>query len=133
MDRRRNRPKNLKEPFVQFTYRMMNGTAYKQLSPASAKSLVFFLAKVKKHPSDPQRYREVFTISYGELKSAAHISDKTVAKVFRELVGLGFIDPVKKGGLRGHGKSLSEYRLSTRWARYGQPGFVQVDLDKFVA
>ena len=122
-----------RNPFVMFTYKMMNGRAYKALSPASAKCLPFFLAKVKLPVADDQRYREVFTLSYGELKAAAKLSDKTCSKIFQELVKIGFIDPVKKGGLRGNGKSCSEYKLSRRWEQYQQPGFREIDLRSFVA
>ena len=112
---------------------MINGRAYKALSPSAAKALPFFLAKVKLPVDADQRYREIFTLSYGELKAAAKLSDGTVSKVFRELVSTGFIDPVKKGGLRGNGKSCSEYKLSRRWKQYQQPGFREIDLRKFVA
>ena len=120
-------------PFIMFQFKMLNSLAYKSLSPSSAKALVFFLAKVKLPDSNDQRYREIFTLSYGELKAAASLSDKTCSKVFRELVKVGFIHPVEKGGLRGNGKSCSKYKLSRRWEQYQQPGFKEVDLKKFVA
>jgi len=112
---------------------MLNSEAYKSLPLAAAKALPLFLAKVKIHVADEQRYREIFTLSYGELKAAANISDRTCSKVYQELVKLGFIHPVKKGGLRGHGKSCSEYKLSRRWEQYGQPGFREVDLKTFIS
>jgi len=127
------KPKINRNPFIQFTYKMMNGRAYKSLSPAAAKALPFFLAKVKIPVADDQRYRETFILSYGELKTAANISDRTCSKVFQELVRVGFIDPVEKGGLRGNGKSCSKYKLSRRWEQYQQPGFKEVDLKTFIS
>ena len=111
----------------------MNSAAYKALSPSAAKALPFFLAKVKIPVADEQRYRETFILSYGELKASAKISDKTCSKVFQELVGIGLIHPVEKGGLRGHGKGCSKYKLSKRWEQYGQPGFHEISLKEFVA
>ena len=125
------KPKPNRNPFIQFTYTMMNSRAYRTLSPSACKALPLFLAKVKLPVASEQRYRETFSLSYGELKSATGLSDKTCANVYRELVRFGFIHPVSKGGLRSHGKSVSKYKLSLRWKEYGQPGFKEIDLRKF--
>ena len=122
-----------KTPFIMLPYKMINSRAYKSLSPVAAKALPFFLAKVKLHVADDQRYREIFTLSYGGLKAAANISDRTCSKVFQELVRVGFIDPVEKGGLRGNGKSCSKYKLSRRWEQYQQPGFKEINLKTFIS
>ena len=113
------------------TYKMLNSEAYKLLPASACKALPFFLAKVKLPVDRPWRYQEVFTLSYGELKAAAKISDKTCSSVFKALVEFGFIDPVSKGGLRGHSKSFSKYKLSKRWEKYGTANFQEIDLRTF--
>jgi len=125
------KPRGNKNPFIQFTYKMLNSRAYQELSPSACKALPHFLAEIKRPVVDEQRYREPFSLSYGKLKAATGLSDKTCANVFRELVRLGFIHPVSKGGLRSHGKSVSKYKLSRRWEQYGQPGFEEIDLKEF--
>jgi len=117
------RPKKI-EPFIMFTYKMLNSQSYKELPPSACKALPFFLAKVKHPQSSVQYCREIFSLSYGELKKTTGLSDKTCAKVFRDLVRHGFIDLVEKGGLRGHGKEVSKYKMSLRWKKYGQPNLM---------
>lgn len=128
---RGRKPKINRNPFIQFTFKMINSRAYKELPASSSKGLPFFLAKVKRPINDPQRYLEIFSLSYEELKRATKFSDATCSKVFRDLVRFGFIDPVSKGGLRGHGKSFSQYKLSTRWEQYGHADFREIDLKRF--
>lgn len=131
MGSKEKRTKRNSTPFVMLTYKMLNSRAYQKLPASAAKALPLFLAKVKEHVNNDQRYREIFSLSYGELKKAAGLSDRTCAKVFRELVKFGFISPVTKGGLRGHGKTVSKYKLSLRWEEYGHPDFREVDLRRF--
>lgn len=45
----------------------------------------------------------------------------------RELIRLGFIDLVKRGGFY---KQPHIYGLSKRWKKYGTKGFIKVDMDK---
>ena len=58
-------------------------------------------------------------------------SKGTFSRVIRTLVGHGFIDPIDKGGLRGHGKSCSRFRISKRWEDYGTKEFVSVRWEEF--
>lgn len=115
------------------TYQWMNSPAFRALPPRGHKALPHFQAKVKLAINNPQRYMEQFTLSYGELKQATGMTDQTCSKTFQDLVKFGLIDPVEKGGLRGHGKTCSKYKLSRRWERFGQTNFQDVDLKTFVA
>ena len=127
----RTETKPNRNPYIPFTFKMLNSEAYKSLPPSACKALLFFLAKVKLPETNPWRYWKSFTLSYGELKASAKISDKTCSKVFQSLVEFGFIDPVSKGGLRGGCKVFSTYKLSKRWEKYGKLDFQEIDLKTF--
>jgi hypothetical protein len=44
----------------------------------------------------------------------------------------GFIDPVKKGGLRGTGLTSSSFKLSRRWESYGTSAFKEIRWESFL-
>lgn len=47
----------------------------------------------------------------------------------RELIKLGFIDLVRRGGFY---KQPHIYGLSNRWKKYGTKGFIEVDMNKIL-
>jgi hypothetical protein len=118
----RRRRGNRLPPFVPLVWGMLNSPAYRALPYAAAKALPFFLGKFKGGFHDPGKYQEEFRFSYGEGQRYG-FSSATFSKVIQDLVRLGFIDPVDRGGLKSDGKGFSLFRLSQRWEGYGTPSF----------
>lgn len=118
-------------PFVQLPWKILNGEAYKNLPASPAKALPYFLGKVKRNGSDPQRYIDEFTFSYREAKRLG-FAFATFSKAIQRLVRFGFVDPVDKGGLRGDSKSCNVFKLSERWEGYGTPGFELLEWRCFI-
>lgn len=116
--------------FVTITWDMLNSKAYKQLSYSASKALPYFMGKPKKHMKDPDYYSVEITFSYSEGKRYG-FSSATFSKVIQDLVKLGFIDPVEKGGLRGSCKSTSKFRISDRWKKFDKGEFKNIDWKQF--
>jgi len=113
-------------PFVALPYDLINSAAYRELPSSAAKALPYFFAKVKIPYRDPQRYGLEFSLSYSEGKKYG-FATATFARVIRDLVRLGFVDPVDKGGLRSDGNSYNIFLLSRRWENFGKPDFKEID------
>lgn len=113
-------------PFVALTWKMLNSPAYKELNHSSAKALPYFLGKIKGTYNDPQRYLIEFIFSYSEGKRYG-FSPATFSKSIKELMSMGFIDPVDKGGLRSDGRSYNIFKLSKRWENFGRKDFQSID------
>jgi len=130
MGRDLTRPKG--PPFVQMHWMLLNSKAYKALPPTAGKMLPYFLGKVKLPDNfrDPAYYRTTFTFTYTEGQTYG-CSRKTFYEVLRALMRYGFIDPVKKGGLRGYSRTSSVFKLSDRWKHYGTAAFVEVAWEAF--
>jgi hypothetical protein len=92
--------------FVAVFWIMLNGKAYKKLPASASKMLPYFLGKVHDkdffHPDSPGRYDFTFPFTYSEAKRLG-FGRSTFYKVLRDLTRFGFIDVVKKGGLRSGG------------------------------
>lgn len=108
--------------FVALTWDILNSKAYKSLTPSAAKILPYFLGKPKIHPKEPTFYSKEFDLTYSEANNYG-FSSSTYARCIEELTQKGFIDPVRKGGLRGEGKSSNKYKMSNRWIDYGRALF----------
>ncbi len=111
---------------------MLNSPAYKELPPTACKILPFFLGKVKLPLASKDYYQINFTLPYAEGLSYG-CARKTFSEVIKALMRFGFIDPVKKGGLRGFGLTTSVFRLSTRWEAYKTFAFQEVQWETFGA
>jgi hypothetical protein len=123
----KTRKGNKLPPFVALPWDMLNSKAYRDLPHAAAKALPFFLGKVKCGGyNDPTRYETVFTFPYSEAERLG-FARATFARVIRDLVGTGFIDPVDKGGMKSEGLTKSHFRLSHRWTDYGEERFQALD------
>lgn len=109
---------------------MLNSEGYIALKPSSAKALPYFMAKNKVPPGDAARLTFEFSLSYAEGNKYG-FSSSTFSKIIQDVIEKGFIDPVDKGGLRGHGKSCSVFRLSDRWKSFGTPVFQGVNWKSF--
>jgi len=111
---------------------MLNSQAYKVLIPSAAKALPFFLGKVKNIAyRDSRRYMTPFVFPYAEAGTLG-FARKTFYRVICNLVAVGFIDPVERGGLRGVHGSYSRFKLSRRWEQYGMWGFEKKDWTKVI-
>jgi hypothetical protein len=121
MARKTKSYKPIEGGFVAMTWKMLNSKAFKKLPKSSAKILPYFLGKVKdhRHPDDPARYTVQFSFTYSEAKQYG-FGKSTFFKMLGDLVRFGFIDVIKKGGLRSQGgQADSLFRLSRRWEAYG--------------
>lgn len=131
MKKRRERKSGRLPPFVPLTWGLLKSQAYKNLPASAAKALPYFLGKVKRSYDDPERYSDTFHFPYGEGMRLG-FAFATFSKVIQDLVHLGFVDPVDKGGLRGDRKSYNVFRLSRRWEAYGSPNFEPLDWRCFI-
>ncbi len=123
--------KNRLPPFVPLLYKMLNHKAYIELSASAAKALPYFLCKIKNSDyRDRGRYLQPFELSYTEAKRYG-FHRKTFARVIRELVRKGFIDPFQRGGLKSGGFGYNKFTLSERWQDYGTPDFRKKEWDQF--
>lgn len=112
--------------FVMITYELIDSEAYKALPPSAGKLLPYCLRKVKEPYGSPKSYSTNFDFSYTEAAAKGFASD-TFSRSLHALIEKGFINLIKKGGLRGYQKSNSIYRLSDRWRKYDTPDFEQQD------
>ncbi len=127
----KSRAKNKLPPFVPLILEMLNSKVYWELPNAAAKLLPYFFAKVKTPYNDPSRYNTTFTFPFSEAQRYG-FARSTFSQVIRDLMRLGFIDPVKKGGLRGTGLASSVFNLSKRWESYGTPEFEEIRWESFM-
>lgn len=118
-------------PFVALTWDLLNCEAYISLPNAAAKALPYFLGKIKLNGSDPEKYKQKFSFSYSEGKRLG-FAPATFSRVICKLVAFGFIDPVKKGGLRSDAKTYNFFKLSKRWEKFKTPDFKTIDWKTFV-
>lgn len=132
MGRERLREKQVRlPPFSAMPNFLTESKAYIELPYAASKALVLFRNKPKQPFNAPDYYKVGFAFSYSE-GGKNGFSKSTFAKVIRDLVAFGFLDPISKGGLRGEGKSMSQFRLSNRYLDYGGPNFKLVSWGEFI-
>jgi len=106
-------------PYVMVTYDVMDSKAYRELPASASKMLPYFMRKVKVAFWEKEYYQEEFSFPYAEAESKG-CPRRTFAGVIKTLMKHGFIDPVKKGGLRSFvGLGTSMFKLSERWKAYG--------------
>ncbi len=73
-------------------------------------------------------FNSVFPYDEGEKLGFA---SATFSRVIKELIEIGFIDPVEKGGLHGDGKSYNYFKLSKKWEARGKPEFKPCNWEGF--
>jgi hypothetical protein len=117
-------------PFVATPWVILNSKAYIELKHSSARTLPYFLGKPKIAFNKPSYLSTEFTFSYSEAERYG-LAAATFKAVIDQLIENGFIDPIDKGGLRGHGKTCSLFRLSNRWENYGKPSFIKKSWNEF--
>ena len=129
--RKTKKDKNRLPPFVAIFYTLLDSKAYKELSHSTAHALPYFFRKVKLNQNHPEYYTTDFEFSYTEAEKAG-FSRATFNKIIKELVEVGFIDPLYKGGLRGDKKSCSRFTLSIRWKDYGTDKHEAISWSQFI-
>ena len=128
----RYRKKDRLPPFVPMTWKMLHSGAYKELPPSAAKALPYFIGQVQRIPyNDPDRYEITFTLPYGEAQKYG-FGKTTFYNCIRALMKFGFVDPVRKGGLRGFRNTMSKFKLSKRWETYGTEAFTEIKWESFL-
>lgn len=127
---KKNRKEFKNTPFVALTWELLNSKAYRQLPNSASKALPYFLGKAKIDFRDPGRYETTFPFTYSEAHRYG-LAKSTFSKILRDLMKLGFIDPVSKGGLRGTGLTSSIFKLSKRWEDYGTAAFKEINWECF--
>lgn len=127
---RKKTDNKLPYPFVALYWKTLHSKAYKVLPPSTAKLLPYFLGKVQINPKNPEYYSTTFSFTYSEAQTYG-CSRKTFYGVVTALVKYGFIDPVKRGGLRGMNMASSVFKLSDRWKQYGNASFVEMNWATF--
>jgi hypothetical protein len=130
MSRRRRAKSKSLPPFVPLTWELLNSKAYIELPHAAAKALPFFIGKPHCHLRDPRFYQDPYEFSYKEAGRLG-FAFSTYHNIISALVAYGFIDPVKKGGLRGDHKSFNLFKNSYRWMSYGAADFVEMSWATF--
>jgi len=127
---RKRTDNRLPYPFVAVPWTILHSKAYKALPPSSAKLFPYFLGKVQINPKNPEYYATTFSFTYSEAENYG-CRKKTFYEVLKALMRYGFIDPVKKGGLRGMNMTSSIFKLSDRWKQFGNASFVEINWSMF--
>lgn len=129
--KKRRKPGNRLPPFVPLLWSLLNSKAYRELPPSAAKALPYFMGKVKRRYNEPDRYEQLFPFPYSE-GDRYGFARATFSKIISNLVSVGFIDPIDKGGLRGDSKSCNVFKLSRRWEVYGTNQFHSLEWKCFI-
>jgi hypothetical protein len=127
---KRKKTGNKLPPFVPLLWDTLNHRAYKALPPHAAKLLPYFIGKVKINPRESAYHNETFSFTYREAQNYG-CSKRTFYNVVTALVKYGFIDPVRRGGLKGLNMTASIFKLSGRWKDYGNASFVEMNWATF--
>jgi len=131
MPKRRTKLKNRLPPFVPIVWDILNSKAYIELPPSASKMLPYFLGKVQRIPyNDVGRYETTFSLTYSEAARLG-FGRTTFSNIIKSLMLFGFIDPVKKGGLRSFGNTKNIFKLSKRWQQYGTAAFTAIKWECF--
>lgn len=127
----RSRTRKPKLPcFVAMPWVILNSTAYCALTHSARACLPYWRGKIKMPFDRAEYFEKEFVFSYCEAQRYG-FAKATFAKIIRELVAKGFIDPKDKGGLRGDGLSYNRFVLSKRWMKFNTPEFEEVSWSQF--
>lgn len=117
-------------PFVATPWEMLNSKAYCALTHSARACLPYWLGKPKARFDCPDYYEKEFIFPYPEALRYG-FARATFAKIIRELIEKGFVDPKDKGGLRGGGLSYNHFVLSRRWRKFDTPDFIELSWHHF--
>lgn len=117
-------------PFVAMPWEVLNSKVCWTLTHSSRACLPYWMGKPKARFDSPEYYEKEFIFPYPEAQRYG-FAKATFAKIIRELVEKGFVDPKDKGGLRGDGKGYNRFVLSRRWKKFNGPDFEGVSWAQF--
>lgn len=117
--------------FVAMPWEVLNSHAYFSLTFSAKAVLPFFLGKPKRFFNEKEYLTCEFSFSYQEAEKLG-FSKATHSRNIQNLIEVGFIDPISKGGLRGTTKASSIFKLSLRYKEYGASGFKKVSWKSFI-
>jgi hypothetical protein len=130
MPRSRKQKHHIPGRYVAMTYHLLESPAYRALKYPSAK----LLPLIYKEAADQLKtiygtavfWSGDFTFTYSH--AGAHgIAKATFSDVLSDLVGLGFLDCVRRGTMK---KQTTVWRLSQRYQKFGTSAFVKVRWDR---
>lgn len=106
-------------PFFPVLNAEIDSAAFRDLSGSSVKVYIYFKRlnnqlKYKTGDSSP-----IFAYPYSRAKKAG-VSESTFRRAIHDLWEKGFLTIISIGGLRGAGRSNSQYRMAEYWKTYGQ-------------
>ena len=110
---------------------LFKSLAYKKLPKAAGKALLIFRAKPMVPYSAVEYHHVDFPFSNAEGVKYG-FAKGTFSRIICDLVAYGFIDPSYKGGLRGDRKTTNRFKISSRWEKYGQPGFEEISWKQYI-
>jgi len=117
-------------PFVASPWEILNSEVLCCMSHSSRACLPYWLGKPKARFDSPEYYDTEFIFPYPEAQRYG-FARATFAKIIRELIEKGFVDPKGKGGLRGDRLSYNRFTLSKRWKKYNTSEFQEVSWAMF--
>lgn len=107
--------------FVPLSFDEQDSIAYVSLGGNAAKLYGYLKRAARTAASNGGGVRErdiVFDYTYAEAKRRS-FSESTFIRAIKELWARGFIEVVQIGGLRGMGRTNSQYKLAAYWKTYG--------------
>jgi len=107
--------------FVPLTFEELDSVAYISLAGNSAKVYCYLkrAARTAAYKNSTHERDIQFDFTYSEAKRCG-FSESTFIRAIKELWSKGFIDIVERGGLRGHGRTNSRYKITNLWKSYGK-------------
>lgn len=95
----------------------LDSEAFRCLSGSSAKVLLHF-KRLNRQLTHKHGEEIIFSYPYSRAKKAG-FSESTFSRAIRELWEKGFLDIISIGGLRGAGRTNSQYKLCNYWRTFG--------------
>ncbi len=97
----------------------IESVAFKALSGSGVKVFIFFkrLHRQLQHKSSDAE--PIFAYPYSRAKKNG-VSESTFRRAVRDLWEKGFVSIISIGGLRGAGRTNSQYKMSAYWKTYGE-------------
>lgn len=95
---------------------MQKSPAFQSLSASALRLLLWFIFKSYKAGTQNEKIqRPVFKVTNREALAELGMSAQTFSRAKQELADKGFMEWVKRGGLRGANGVASEFALSDEW------------------
>lgn len=96
----------------------IDSEAFKELSGSGVKVFIFFKRLNRQLQHKLGDSEPIFAYPYSRAKKAG-VSESTYRRAIRDLWEKGFVSIISIGGLRGAGRTNSQYKLAGYWKTYG--------------